>query len=270
MTLSPVFSRRFSPNNSSKKSLGNASQFSGRLKWVERGVWNNIKRTRKRTRYDTHLSDRDSFLWNNFSPTNLFARNKLLRYYTPFFLKNDRRWPTEWPQVSRKKKTGSEVYQDAIRSDWRESCAIERGKIVCITSWKHRFVGFCLGKKCGLIASLCDLLIVKVKQMCATTKKESKYNDFLAITLAHDRRSACVIHLARVDRWSAMYVKWNVHRICQLTHKSWSFLDRVKKSKQCLSRSRLNWIERFIESNGWFQITMTVVVDQRTGLWFTW
>ena len=35
--------------------------------------------------------------------------------------------------------------------------------------------------------------------MCATTKKESKYNDFLAITLVHDRRSACVIHPARVD-----------------------------------------------------------------------
>ena len=29
LTLSPVFSRRFSPNNASKKSLGNASQFSG-------------------------------------------------------------------------------------------------------------------------------------------------------------------------------------------------------------------------------------------------
>lgn len=61
-------------------------------------------------------------------------------------------------------------------------------------------LGFCLGKKCRLIASLCDLLIVKVIQMCATTKRESKYNNFLAITLVHDRRSACVIHLARVDR----------------------------------------------------------------------
>jgi len=45
------------------------------------------KKIRKRTRYDTHLSDRDSFLCNNFSPTKLLARNKL-RYSAPFFWKN--------------------------------------------------------------------------------------------------------------------------------------------------------------------------------------
>lgn len=49
-----------------KKAWETRLNFPGRLMWVERGVWNNIKRTRKRTRYDTHLSDRDSFLLEQF------------------------------------------------------------------------------------------------------------------------------------------------------------------------------------------------------------
>ena len=74
-------------------------------------------------------------------------RNKLLRYISCSFFWIGPEFSLEWPHASCKKKTGSEVYQDAVRSHWRESCAIERGKIVCMTSWKHRFVGFSLGKK---------------------------------------------------------------------------------------------------------------------------
>ena len=40
------------------------------------------------------------FFWNNFSPTKLLARNKLLRYSTPFFWKNDHSWP-RWGELQK-------------------------------------------------------------------------------------------------------------------------------------------------------------------------
>ena len=60
--------------------------------------------------------------------------------------------------------------------------------------------------------------------MCATTKKESKYNNFLAITLVHDRPGSFGFILQELMISNETYVKCNVCRFF--------FLDWVKKSKQ--------------------------------------